>query len=553
VNNWVYAIACDSSNNVYAGGNFTTASGITANYIAKWSPATNTWSALGGGVNSTVISLKFDNSKNNLYVGGYFTTASGVTTNSIAKWNLASQTWSAVSVGTMGTAGTTGIALDSYNNVFVTGMFISSGFGISANSIISSNSLVQSLTLPPTWQGLGGGTNGSVNTVTRDSYNNVYVGGNFTYVNGGFYQANYLAKWIPSSTSWSFYGSGANAPVNSLVCDTSNNIYVGGQFTTLNGTTTNYVAFISSNSSILSLGGGLDASVNVLILDSSNNVYVGGNFRNASGLSANYIAKWNTGTNTWSSLGTGLNGSITSLTFDGSYSNLYAGGTFTNASGINANYVAKWNLASQTWSTVSPFFAGTNGNVNGLIIDSSNNFYATGNFTSAFGITANNIVSANIAIPYTLANGTWQNLGGGLDASVNVLISDSSNNLYAGGSFRNASGSSANYIAKWNQGTQTWSSLGGGLNAPVTSLYLDSLNNLYAGGTFTGASGLSANYFAKWNPTTNTWSTYGSGTGSPVNAIIVDSSYNLYTGGAFTSAGGTTANNIAIVPQLLFQ
>ena len=41
----VHAVVFDSSGNLYAGGNFTTAGGVAANYIAKWNGSA--WSALG--------------------------------------------------------------------------------------------------------------------------------------------------------------------------------------------------------------------------------------------------------------------------------------------------------------------------------------------------------------------------------------------------------------------------------------------------------------------------------------------------------------------------
>ena len=71
----VLALAA-SSNDLYAGGAFTTArnSGdvpVRANYIAKWNGSN--WSALGAGMNSTVYSLAASGS--DIYAGGTFTTA----------------------------------------------------------------------------------------------------------------------------------------------------------------------------------------------------------------------------------------------------------------------------------------------------------------------------------------------------------------------------------------------------------------------------------------------------------------------------------------------
>jgi len=76
---------------LYAGGYFSTAGGVSANSIAKWNPgAPGTWSALGSGVNIDVDALTVfdDGSGPALYAGGNFTTAGGVNANYIAKWRV---------------------------------------------------------------------------------------------------------------------------------------------------------------------------------------------------------------------------------------------------------------------------------------------------------------------------------------------------------------------------------------------------------------------------------------------------------------------------------
>ena len=64
-----------SGSTLYAGGNFTTAGGSAANYIAQWNGSS--WSALGSGMNSDVYALAVSGST--LYAGGNFTTAGGST------------------------------------------------------------------------------------------------------------------------------------------------------------------------------------------------------------------------------------------------------------------------------------------------------------------------------------------------------------------------------------------------------------------------------------------------------------------------------------------
>ena len=52
MNDSVYALAVSGSD-LYAGGEFTTAGGSAANYIAKWNGSS--WSALGSGMNGYCV------------------------------------------------------------------------------------------------------------------------------------------------------------------------------------------------------------------------------------------------------------------------------------------------------------------------------------------------------------------------------------------------------------------------------------------------------------------------------------------------------------------
>jgi hypothetical protein len=84
-------------NDVIVGGQFTSAGGVSANRVARYSPVTNTWSALGvsgSGVNIFVHALVV--SGDILFVGGQFPllTPSNQTANRLASYNFATDTWS---------------------------------------------------------------------------------------------------------------------------------------------------------------------------------------------------------------------------------------------------------------------------------------------------------------------------------------------------------------------------------------------------------------------------------------------------------------------------
>jgi hypothetical protein len=75
------------------------AGGLVVNGIAKWNYFSETWSALGSGTGSSTRALAVSSS-GDLYVGGDFIGAGGVSAFNIAKWN--GSTWSAFGSGTNG-------------------------------------------------------------------------------------------------------------------------------------------------------------------------------------------------------------------------------------------------------------------------------------------------------------------------------------------------------------------------------------------------------------------------------------------------------------------
>jgi hypothetical protein len=110
--------------------------------------------------------------------------------------------------------------------------------------------------------------------------------------------------------------------------------------------------------------------------------------------------------------------------------------------------------------------------------------------------------------------------------------------IYVGGKFLNAGGSTATRIAKWN-GT-SWSPVGTGVGMDdvVRSLAVDSANDvLYAAGDFQSVDGITTHNIAKWNGTS--WSALTSSNLGSIETICMYNG-NLYAGGNFI--GGSCPN-----------
>jgi hypothetical protein len=263
-------MALDNVNNkLYVGGNFTSASGTSANRIAVWDISTSTWSALGTGLNAMVYDLALDSTNNKLYVCGLFTTAAGITANYMAVWNISTSTWSALNANLSGIVAVWKMQLDSANNKLYVIAIPSGGSNyFTAVYNISTSVWTQLQTTS--------GSSKIIGLHLNSKYNELYLGGSFTSSNIGI-TANRCA--IYSITNSTLYSIGnytitggsknlLNSSCYSLTLDTSNNrVYAGGYFTKVNDASTsdisaNYVAYWNISTSRWSQMGGSTSTTN---------------------------------------------------------------------------------------------------------------------------------------------------------------------------------------------------------------------------------------------------------------------------------------------------
>jgi len=302
----VRAIAVAPNGDVYVGGEFTTAGGVSANRIAKWDGST--WSALGSGVDNTVYAIAISGS--DVYVGGRFITAGGVTVNHIAKWD--GSTWSALNIG-----------VNDYVKVITI-----SGDDLYAGGDFTSASPVWASRIAKwdgsTWSFLGSGLNNFVYAIAV-SGSNVYAGGWFKMAGGIWVHG--IAKW--DGSNWSALGGGIPDQYVYAIAVSGNDVYVGGNFSGVDGLSAlNIAKWDGNNWSVL--GNGLSATgadqVYSVVLSGSD-LYAAGRFTNSGAVSANYIAKWDG--SSWSALGSGLDNTVFAIASNGN--DIHVGGGFTTA------------------------------------------------------------------------------------------------------------------------------------------------------------------------------------------------------------------------------
>lgn len=202
---------------------------------------------------------------------------------------------------------------------------------------------------------VGTGFDGTVYTVAPaiDGSGDVYVGGQFSTYNGT--AVTRLVRLNADGTIDADFtlGAGFDNTVWSVAPATgdSGDVYVGGAFTRYNGTAANYLVRLKANGAIdlsFNVGVGMDNPVRSVApaMDGSGDVYVGGWFTNYNGTLVNDLVRLNAdGTiDLGFTVGTGCNGPVLSVApaMDGS-GDVYVGGIFARYNGVTINDLARIN------------------------------------------------------------------------------------------------------------------------------------------------------------------------------------------------------------------
>jgi uncharacterized delta-60 repeat protein len=440
-NREVLALAVLPDGDVIVGGTFTNAGGIAANRIARYNPTTGVWSTLGSGTNNFVVSALAVLPGGDLIAGGDFSLAGGVPANNIARYNPTTGVWSAVETGTNGRVNA--VAVLPGGDVIVGGAFTTAG-GVQANNIARYN--------PTTglWSALGSGVSGTVSAVAVLPGGDVIVGGIFTTAGG--VAASRVARYSPTTEVWSPLGSGVRSDISPSVSAIAvlpgGDVIVGGVFATAGDVSaTNIARYNPSTNTWSAMGSGTNGDVKALAVLPGGDVIVAGILNIAGGVSANWVARYNPTTDAWSALGSGTSDRVNALAvLPGG--DVIVAGAFTTAGGVSANRVARYSPTTGVWSALGNGVSGTAPTVFAVAVLPGGDVIVGGFFNGAGTVGANNIARVN---PTT---GVWSALGSGTNNSPLALAVLPGGVVIVGGNFLTAGGNVSAYFARYTFGSR---------------------------------------------------------------------------------------------------
>lgn len=334
-----------------------------------------------------------------------------------------------------------------------------------------------------------------------------------------------LAKY--DGTIWTSVADKLNGPVNEISVDHAGNLYLGGLFSSigdlppgedghgkcgLDGTEPCMLAKYDGNN-FTNIANSFGAGIRVIAFDSENNLYTGGQFSTVANLpsgtnvgrcskdggaftSSCMLAKYSNGN--WSSVMNDGDGPITAIAVDSS-DNLYIGGGFSTVAnlqpGTNSGSCGHSNNApcmlakysnNRSWSYLAN---DADNSIKVITVDKMNNLYSAGVFKTIGALPS----QPGKIILAKYSNGLWSTISTANSVILQVVLDNANNNLYVAGMFTSiADLPTSEYrvkLAQYAIANNTWTSLGHA-DDMVNSIKSDGADNIYAIGTFSSIDGL---------------------------------------------------------------
>jgi uncharacterized delta-60 repeat protein len=239
----------------------------------------------------------------------------------------------------------------------------------------------------------------------------------------------------------------------------------------------------------------------------------------------------------------GFNGNVFALALQ-TNNYLVAGGDFTMANGIPRQRIARLNpngVLDTSFSLPSSSM-GADGQVRALAIQADGRIIVAGAFTNFNSVSLNRIARLN----YDGMLDSSFNPGSGADNPIYAVAqSPVDAKIYVGGAFGRLDGAIYNSIGRLNADGSpdtTFNSGGLGANGTVYALAVQTDGKVVIGGDFTAVNGVACNHLARLNTDGSLDSSFKPGTGAndSVRAVAIQLDGRIVIGGQFTDYDGVS-------------
>jgi uncharacterized delta-60 repeat protein len=549
-NSFVYSAVIQPDGKMIIGGIFTSYNGTTRNQIARLNAdgSLDTGFNPGSGVNGSINSLVVQ-SDGKVLIGGNFSSYNGTARSNIARLNTDGSLDATFNPGTGANSIVNSVALQADGKAFIGGDFTSyNGTVIGRIARLNTTGTLDTTFNP------GTGANSIVDSVALQAGGTVLICGGFSSYNG--VESSRIARLNSNgSLNTSFTSSSGSSSVSTVALQPDGKVLIGGSFTSFNGLSRNSVARLNANGSLdtsFDPGTGANSTVRTIVVQPDGKVVIGGDFTSYNGTSRNYIARLNANGSLDTSFnpGTGANSRVRTIVVqpDGK---VIIGGDFNSYNGTSRNYVARLNANGSLDTAFTPG-TGANSSVYSIALQADGKIIICGHFTSYSGTARNRIARLNAdgSLDTSFNPGTGVSAGGSV--YVYAVLVQSDGKVLIGGDFTGYNGTARNRIARLNANGSLDTSFnpGTGFNgfsgeASLASVALQVDGKLLVGGYFTSYNGTQRSNFARLNADGSLDTNFGTGINDSVNSIALQADGKVLIGGQFTNYNGTLLRSLA--------
>jgi uncharacterized delta-60 repeat protein len=543
-NNTVRSVIIQSDGKVLIGGDFTEINGTSRNHIArlKANGSMDTGFDPADGASGTVYAVALQPG-GKVLIGGSFITVDGTARNRIARLNANGSLDTVFNPGSGANNWVDAVAVQPDGKVLIGGVFATvDGTSRAMIARLNTDGSLDASFDP------GAGANAIINDVAVQSDGKVLIGGAFATVDGT--ARNRIARLnTDGSLDASFDpGAGANDTVWSVAVQPDGKVFIGGKFTTVSGTGRNRIARLHKDGSLdIGLDSSIGASnqVQAVVHQSDGKVLIGGYFTTVDGTTRNYIARLNANGSLETGFAPVVDGAVlaAALQPDGK---VLIGGGFTDVDGTTRNHIARLKADGSLDASGFIVGAGANDGVYAVALQANEKVLIGGPFTEVNNTKRNRIARLNAN--GFLDSGFDPGVGPG-DGMVLSVAVQSDGKVLIGGTFTAVDCVTHKSIARLNTDGSLDASFdpGTGANFLVRSVAVQSDGKVLIGGDFTTFNGTTRNRIARLNAAGSLDTSFDPGTGAngSVRSVVVQSDGKVVIAGAFTTVNGTVRTRIA--------